>query len=468
MPAVRPASRPARPRLAALALAAAWLAVGPASARADRVYPKKGAMVRGVVTRTDAELVVNRYRSTTAAMTYGVVRFPLADVRKVEEEVDPEDVVRRRREDLAPADAAGRVGLSKYAQAQKVRFEADRLLEEALALDPATPEAAALYGGLERFEAVRRGNPALDKALRQALLAYLALDSGAARAKEAQRLATVFGLAARPEFLERAWASAREPKGLRENVPARLRADRHPGASYALRVPESYDPLTPAPLLVALHDGGAGGRDGKSVVGRGRDAEALYAAGAERRGWILVCPTALVAPWSDPANDAWLLDVIEEVSTRFHVDLDRIHLTGHGAAAAGVWAFVAKHAGLLAGAAPTGSTAPGVGFKQARDARLRLFLYHSADDSVAGPSSSRAAADALLDLGADVTYLELPDRGHSFPTEAEAEMFDLLRRARRADPKRASAWPSSSFARPVGADERRDLGDPAAAWAGGK
>ncbi len=465
---VNPLRRPVRRRLAVLAVAALGVATGPASARADRVYPKKGAMVRGTVTRTDTEILVNRYRSTTAAMTYGVVRLRLADVKKVDEEVDAEDVVRRRRDDLAPTDAAGRVGLARYAQAQKVRLEADRLLEEALALDPAVPDGAALYGGLERFEAAKKGNPALDRALRAALLAWLALESGPARAKEAARIAATFGFAARPEVLERAWKSAKEPKGLRENVAATLRADRHPGASYALRIPDSYDPFTPTPLLVALHDGGAGGKDGKSVVGRGRDADALYAGGTERRGWILVCPTAVAAPWSDPANDGWILDAIEEVSTRFHVDVDRIHLTGHGAAAAGVWAFVSRHASLLAGAAPTGAASPAVGLKPARDARLRLFLYHSADDSVVGPVHSRAAADALLELGADVTYLELPNRGHSFPADAEAEMFDLLRRARRFDPKRASAWPASSFARPVTADERRDLGDPAAAWAGGR
>ena len=75
-------------RIAFLALATAVLVGVPPSVGADRVFPKKGAMVRGAVSRTDTELVVNRYRSTTGAMTYGVVRFPLADVRKIDEETD--------------------------------------------------------------------------------------------------------------------------------------------------------------------------------------------------------------------------------------------------------------------------------------------------------------------------------------------------------------------------------------------
>ncbi len=42
--------------------------------------------MRGVVSRTDTEIVVNRYRAKSAAMTYGVVRFPIADVRRVDED----------------------------------------------------------------------------------------------------------------------------------------------------------------------------------------------------------------------------------------------------------------------------------------------------------------------------------------------------------------------------------------------
>lgn len=425
-------------------------------------------MARGTVTRTDTEYIVNRYRSTTAAMTYGVVRFPVGEVKRVEEELDVEDVVRRRHRDLAPTDATGRVGLAKYAFSQKVRFEGERLLEEALALDPSVPEGAALYGGLEKFAAAKRGNPALDKDLRAALAGYLKMPDGAARGKEAAKIAAQFGMLPRAESFERAWRSGRESKGFEPNVTARLRAEKHSGASYALRIPEAYDPWTPAPLLIALHDGGAGGKDGKSVVGRGRDADSLYAEEADRFGWIVVCPTAVIAPWSDPANDAWLLDVLEEVSLRFHVDLDRVFVTGHGAGAQGVWSFAAKHPGLLAGAAPTAPTTAGFGLKGLRDAKVRIFLYHSTDDSVTGPGFARADADQLLELGADVTYLELPAGGHSFPGDAEKEMFDLFGRPRRFDPKRTSAWPASSFARPVGADEKRDLGDPQAAWSGGK
>jgi dienelactone hydrolase len=425
-------------------------------------------MARGVVTRTDAEYVVNRYRSTTAAMTYGVVRFPVGDVKRVEEELDAEDVVRRRHRDLAPTDAVGRVGLAKYALAQKVRFEGERLLEEALALDPAVPEGAALYGGLEKFAAARRGNPALDTDLRAALAGYLALRDGPARAKEAASIAARFGMLPRAEYFERAWRSSREAKGFEPNVVARLRAEKHPGASYALRIPESYDPFTPAPLLIALHDGGAGGKDGKSVVGRGRDADALYAGEADRFGWIVACPTAVIAPWTDPANDAWLLDVLEEVTARFHVDLDRVFVAGHGAGAAGAWTFASKHPTLLAGLASSASTTAGVGLKALRDAKLRLFLYHATDDTVTGPTYARADADALLELGADVTYLELPAGGHSLPGDAEKEMFDLFGRPRRYDPRRTSAWPASSFARSASADEKRDLGDPAASWAGGR
>jgi len=225
-------------RAASVALAGV-LAAAPAAG--DRVYPKKGPPVRGVVTRADTELVVNKYRATSPAMTYGVVRLPLSEVRRVDDEVNVVETVRRRREELAAADAAGRVGLAKYALAQKAVREANRVLEEALAIEPENADALAMYGGKEKFEAAKRGNPALDADLKKALDALLGVSDGRARAEEAKKIEAARGFPARPEVVERARRSGAEPRGLRQDVPVRLRADRFPGAVCTVYVPPAYD-----------------------------------------------------------------------------------------------------------------------------------------------------------------------------------------------------------------------------------
>ena len=415
------------------------------------------------MTRTDTEIVVNKYRSKSAAMTYGVVRFPVGDVTRVEDESVPLEVVRRRQDDLKPEDVAGRVGLAKYALSQKLEPEARRLLEEALALAPGQPEATALYGGAERFAAARRGNPSLDPDLAKELLAMLALPTPRARAVEARRLEAARGFPARPEVIERMARGASAPKGEREDVPLKVAAERHKGGRYTVFVPEGYVPWRPTPLLVGLHGGAAGGKSGDVVLGSGRDAGLLYLRGCQARGWLLVCPTAQVAPWAAPANDPFLLSVLEEVEATWNVDPDRVFLAGHASGGTGAWALGSRHTDLFAGVAPMASTAP-QGLRAFKSARTALFVYHSADDPAAPLEPVQATVDQAFDQGLDAVYLRLENQGHSFPADAENELFDVFRVKRLGGVPRASAWPRSSFERKPSADETRAFGDVVASW----
>ena len=449
--------RGVRARVLRVALTTAALGLGALDAPpadADRVVPKKGPAVRGVVTRTDTEILVNRYRSKSAAMTFGVVRFPIADVKRVEEELVVDEVVRRRAEDLKPDDAAGRIGVATYAQSQTVRLAAQRLLEEALALDPTNAQALSLYGGAEKWASARKGNPALDPSLRKLLASWAAIPDPATREREARRLESELGLPWRPEVLERWWRGAREPKGLREDVPLTLRAERFPGAAYTIYVPPAYDPLVPTPLLLVLHGGVGGGRDGTAVTSRGKDAVTLYLEGAARLGWILVAPNALAGPWSNPVNEPFLVTVLDEVTARYHVDLDRVHLAGHAAGGTGAWWFGSRHTDVFASVSPAASSAP-QGQRAFLTARTALFVYHSADDPVTPVDPIPPAVDAMLEAGCDIVYLQLEDQGHGFPGVAELEMFDAIRVKRLFDARRTTAWPRSSFHRPIGADEAK-------------
>ena len=158
------------------------------------------------------------------------------------------------------------------------------------------------------------------------------------------------------------------------------------------------------------------------------------------------------------------MSVLEEVEALYHVDLDRVYLTGHSMGGGGTWWFGPRHVDVFAAVGPTASFNPG-GYKALREARTGVFIYHSTDDFLA-VQPIRGAADALLEMGADVVYLQLEDRGHSFPPEADAELFDVFRGKRLQGAKASSAWPRSSFARKPSADEAKYLGDPAAAWGG--
>jgi predicted esterase len=164
---------------------------------------------------------------------------------------------------------------------------------------------------------------------------------------------------------------------------------------------------------------------------------------------------------------ALVLDVYDEVTARCAVDVDRVFLAGHGVGADAVWTIGVERPHLFAGlAATSGTKSPGA--KAAAASGFTTFLYHSTSDPSAPVAVTRAAADALLAASGDVVYLELPDQGHAFPSEAMREMFDAFRGKRRNDARRPSAWPTSSFARKPTPEEVRVLGDPAAAWAAPK
>lgn len=443
---------PRRPRLLLAVLSALLAFALPRPAAADRVVVKKGPSLRGVVSRTDTEVVVSRYGARHPGMTYGVTRIPLADVRRVEEDPPRPETVRRRREDLAPGDVAGRVGLARYAIGQRFQREARRCLEEALALAPDDPDARALYatlGDVARFLAEQRSRPELHPPLREAVSAAAAPSDAAARAEAVGRLQAEFGYTASPDFLARVASGAREPKGFSEELARRPGADGSTRAPVAAYVPADADGVTPRPLVLALHDAGRGGRDGGAVVGTGRDGATLYLSAARDQGWLLVCPTSPTPAWSGPTVVPFLVDLLAEVFDRFPVDLDRVLVAGHGTGGTAAFALAAARPDLFAAVAASGAPAL-VAPPPALRAASAFFLFHGEDDPSAPPAVSRTAADALLAAGADVVYLELPGVGHAFPSDALAEWAFVVRGKRLLDAKRADDWPRSSFLRAGG------------------
>ena len=104
-----------------------------------------------------------------------------------------------------------------------------------------------------------------------------------------------------------------------------------------LAVPASYDPNTPAPLIVLLHGYGANGA--------GQDAYMGFSAIANAHGFLLLLPDGLLDPlnrrfWnatdaccnffaSTTDDSAYVRGLIEEVRAQYVVDDLRIFVTGH-------------------------------------------------------------------------------------------------------------------------------------------
>ncbi len=437
----------------------AGLPFGP-HAGADVLVPKSGPKVRGVlVGRSATEVVFNPYGSRNPGMTYGVLRLAADQVKRLDVEPPPDPEVVRRHQARAAGDAAELRAIATFAAAHKLKHHAEMAWALLLAEAPTDAEALAAIGGAARFETLRKGNPLLDAELLAALRRYGAEAAPVERRKIAADLAAR-GFAARPEELERIRRSALQPKGLQEDAPLSLHADRYADAVYTLFVPDAYDPAVPWPLLVGLHGGGPDGKAGDEVVGSGPSAMNFYRGLAAERGVIVACPTAQTAGWGNKVNEELVRDVIAEVRLLYHVDVDRIHLTGHSMGGYGAWALGPRMAELFATVSPMAGAGDG-NLKPLLDTRTPIFVYHSADDFIP-VQSDRDAANRLRESDLDFVYTELEHEGHGCPESVRVELFDFLLPRRNFDPKAKDAWPRSSFLGRPTPEERTYLGDPSA------
>jgi len=465
-------SRPARV-FSALQLTVGLLLCGvglggaPAPVGADVLTPKSGKKVLGaIVTETGGELVFNIYWSRNPGVTNPehLVRLPAGKVKKVERRPHPDVEVFRRLKAARKDDAAALVAIGEYAKENKRKAHARMCFALALAQDGDHKAALKGIGGRAKWDAVRKGNPALDPQLQTLIERYVQEEDTTERVK-LQRALKERHFKARPVDLERYRRSAGQPKGYQRDRPISYRSDVRPGAVYTLSVPEAYTPTRTWPLIIGLHGGGPGGKNGDEVVGSGASAMNFYQRHAMQRGVIVACPTAIVAGWGNKVNEEYVRDLLTELRLLYNVDIDRIYLTGHSMGGFGTWALGPRLAEELAAISPmAGGGAGGIG--RLESTRTPIFIYHADDDRVVGPSSDRAAAKQLLGSDLDFVYTELPKQGHGFPASVQVELFDFFEPRRRHDKGYKECWPRSSLHAKPTKEEIKYLGDPLASMKG--
>jgi len=190
----------------------------------------------------------------------------------------------------------------------------------------------------------------------------------------------------------------------------------------SLYVPETYDPATPAPLVVALHGGS----------GHGRAFLWSWLRDARAHGAILISPTAGGGTWALTGSDVdspHLAHLVAQVSGRWNVDPRRRLLTGMSDG--GTFAYVSG----LDAASPFTHLAPVAAafhpllaqFADAgRLAGLPIHIAHGALDWMFPIAMAHEARDALAAAGAQVTFREIADLSHTYPRELNGEILDWL------------------------------------------
>jgi len=194
----------------------------------------------------------------------------------------------------------------------------------------------------------------------------------------------------------------------------------------ALSVPLTYQPAKGYGLVVCLH-------------GAGFTGEAYLERWQARLGedYVLACPTAPMGAWFTRGAEELVLATIRSVQRRYHIDPDRVVLTGMSNGGIGAWVIGMHDAPLFAGIAPMASGLDDVLMPFLANLRTTpVYMIHGARDQVMPVALSRTIARELEALGYTHVYRE-HDRehpmagGHYFPGEELPDLVNWFNAQRR-------------------------------------
>jgi hypothetical protein len=194
----------------------------------------------------------------------------------------------------------------------------------------------------------------------------------------------------------------------------------------ALSVPLTYQVTKGYGLVVCLH-------------GAGFTGQAYLERWQTRLGedYVLACPTVPMGAWFTRDAEELVLATIRSVQRRYHIDPDRIFLTGMSNGGIGTLVIGMHDAPLFAGIAPMAGGLDRVLMPFLANLRSTpIYMIHGAKDQVMPVELSRAITKELTSLGYPYVYRE-HDRehpmagGHYFPREELPELVTWLNAQRR-------------------------------------
>lgn len=216
--------------------------------------------------------------------------------------------------------------------------------------------------------------------------------------------------------------------------------------NYGLYVPDSYSPDKAYGLVVCLHGAGF---TGDSYLERWQTRLG--------EGYLLACPTLPMGTWWTRTAEDLVLAAIRAVEARYHVDPDRVFLTGMSNGGIGAYIIGAHHAPRFAAVVPMASGLDDVLMPFLENfRRTPLYLIHGKQDQVMPVRLSRSIDEALTELGYTHVYRE-HDRvhpqagGHFFPREELPDLVAWLGRQHREPyPKKLTVVRDASHLLPFG------------------
>lgn len=196
---------------------------------------------------------------------------------------------------------------------------------------------------------------------------------------------------------------------------------------YALYVPEDYDPGKAYPLILCLHGAGF---DGDSYLDRWQP----------RLGndYLLVCPSLQFGAWWTREAEDLVTRLLAEIVETYHVDRDKIFLTGMSNGGIGTYLIGMNHVDLFAAFIPMAAALPGPLLKLLDNTGdTPFYIIHGSQDEVIPAKYSREVETYLRENNRTVIYREHDRKhpmagGHFFPREELPALLDWMSDRHRA------------------------------------
>jgi predicted peptidase len=201
------------------------------------------------------------------------------------------------------------------------------------------------------------------------------------------------------------------------------------GCNYLLFLPEGYGTeKQPWPLLMFLHGVGERGNDLRLVKKHGPPKL------VEKQtdfGFIVLSPQCPEDGWW-PEETEVLINLLDDVVSRYDVDAERIYLTGLSMGGYGAWALAATYPERFAAVAPIcggGSLYMALKLKE-----TPVWVFHGAKDNIIPLEESEKMVDAINKFGGNAKLTVYPDAGHDSWTATydNQELYDWFLKHRKS------------------------------------
>jgi predicted peptidase len=195
---------------------------------------------------------------------------------------------------------------------------------------------------------------------------------------------------------------------------------------YQVYLPADYAPDRPWPVIIFLHGAGERGENGmmQTQVGLG-PAIRLH---PERWPAVVIFPQLPSDGNWNTSTEPLAIQALDQTMSEFHIDPDRVYLTGLSMGGYGSLFLAGRHPQMFAALVPI---CPSVGYYRGYpflhgnhlDASLQgtaeavrtlpVWLFHGEEDTVFPVEISRSLHHQLDSLGADVRFTSYPGTGHN-------------------------------------------------------